>query len=98
MICFATRSHHAGDNVDVPAFDAVCRFAAAAQTARTWASRLTACVVVPADGGLPCGGRLRGDVVRVAVETGGVVGQHQVEVGDVDARPLALPPWTAKTP
>src|SRR5262249_15026874 len=34
--------------------------------------------VVPADGGFPCGRRLRGDVVRAVVETGGVVGQHQV--------------------
>ena len=41
-------------------------------------------LVVPADGGFPCGRRLRGDVVRAVVETGGVVGQHQVEVGDVD--------------
>ena len=41
---------------------------------------------VPADGGLPCGRCLRGDVVRVVVETGRVVGQHQVELGDVDVR------------
>jgi len=41
-------------------------------------------LVVPADGGFPCGRRLRGDVMRAAVETGGVVGQHQVE--DVDVR------------
>ena len=41
---------------------------------------------VPADGGLPCGPRLRGDVVRVVVETGGVVRQCQVEVGDVNVR------------
>jgi hypothetical protein len=27
---------------------------------------------------------LSGDVVRAVVETGGVVGQHQVEVGPVD--------------
>jgi hypothetical protein len=31
---------------------------------------------VPADGGFPCGPRLRGDVVRVAAETGGVVRQR----------------------
>jgi len=43
-------------------------------------------LVVPADGGFPCGRRLRGDVMRAAVETGGVVGQHQVKVGDVDVR------------
>src|SRR5262249_57163401 len=43
-------------------------------------------VVAAADGGFPCGRRLRGDVVRAVVETGGVVGQHQVEVGDVDVR------------
>src|SRR6267142_5415911 len=41
---------------------------------------------VPADGGFPCGVCLRGNVVRVVVETGGVVWQHQVEVGDVDVR------------
>ena len=40
--------------------------------------------VIPADGGFPCGRRLRGDVVRAALETSGVVGQHEVEVGDVD--------------
>src|ERR1700742_778406 len=39
--------------------------------------------VVPADGGFPCGRRLRRNVMRVAVETGGVVGQHQVEIGDI---------------
>ena len=33
---------------------------------------------VPADGGFPCGRCLRGNVVRVVVETGGVVWQHQV--------------------
>lgn len=43
-------------------------------------------LVVPADGGFPCGRRLRSDVVRLVVETGGIVGQHQVEVGDVDVR------------
>jgi hypothetical protein len=43
-------------------------------------------LVVPADGGFPRGRRLRGDVMRAVVETGGVVGQHQVEVGDVDVR------------
>jgi len=43
-------------------------------------------LVVPADGGFPCGPRLRGDVVRLVVETGSVVGHHQVEVGDVDVR------------
>jgi hypothetical protein len=31
-------------------------------------------LVVPADGGFPCGRRLRGNVVRAVVETGGVVG------------------------
>ncbi len=41
-------------------------------------------LVVPAHGGFPCGRRLRGEVVRVVVEAGGVVGQHEVEVGDVD--------------
>src|ERR1700728_1267441 len=41
---------------------------------------------IPADGGSPCGPRLRGDVVRVVVETGGVVRQCQVEGGDVDVR------------
>src|SRR5215208_3658809 len=40
-------------------------------------------LVVPADGGFPCGPRLRSDVVRRVVETPSVVGQHQVEVGDV---------------
>ena len=43
-------------------------------------------LVVPADGGFPCRPRLRRDVMRAVVETGGVVGQHQVEVGDVDVR------------
>src|SRR5437763_6116023 len=43
-------------------------------------------LVVPADGGFPCGRCLRRDVMRDVVETGGVVGQHQVEVGDVDVR------------
>ena len=43
-------------------------------------------LVVPADSGFPCGPRLRGDVVRLVVETGSVVGHHQVEVGDVDVR------------
>jgi len=42
--------------------------------------------VVPADGGLPSGRRLRGDVVRAVVEAGGVVGQHEVESGDVNVR------------
>jgi len=41
-------------------------------------------VVVPADGGFPCGRRLRSDVMRVVGETGGIVGQRQVEVGDVN--------------
>jgi hypothetical protein len=40
----------------------------------------------PADGGFPCGVRLRGNLVRVVVQTGGVVRQHQVEVGDVEVR------------
>ena len=45
------------------------------------------CVLVfPADGGFPRGRRLRGDVMRAVVETGSVVGQHQVEVGDVDVQ------------
>ena len=43
-------------------------------------------LVVPADGGFPGGRRLRGDVMRAADKTGGVVGQHQVEVGDIDVR------------
>jgi hypothetical protein len=47
---------------------------------------LDCALVVPADGGFPCGRRLRGDVMRAALETGGVVGQHQVKVGDVDVR------------
>lgn len=42
--------------------------------------------VVPADGGFPGGPRLRGDVVGRIVESGSVVGQHQVEGGDVNAR------------
>jgi hypothetical protein len=29
---------------------------------------------------------LRGDVMRAAIETGGVVGQHQVEIGEVNMR------------
>src|SRR3954451_7122343 len=41
---------------------------------------------VPADGGFPCGPCLRGNIVRVVVDSGGVVWQHQVEVGDVDVR------------
>ncbi len=41
-------------------------------------------LVVPADGGFPCGRCLRSDVERAVVKTGGVVGQHQVKVGDVD--------------
>ena len=40
-------------------------------------------LVVPAAGGFPCGPRLRGDVVRLVVETASVVGHHQVEVGDI---------------
>ncbi len=43
-------------------------------------------LIVPAHGGFPCGRRLRSDVVRVVVETGGVVRKRQVEVGDVDVR------------
>src|SRR3954451_21047034 len=43
-------------------------------------------LVVPADGGFPCSPCLRGNVARVVVETGGVVWQRQVEVGDVDVR------------
>ena len=74
---------------DRAALGALCRFAAA-QTARTSASRLTANwsvpLGVPADRGPPCGLCLRGDVVRVVVETGGVVRQCQVELGDVDVR------------
>src|SRR4051812_21933974 len=42
------------------------------------------CRRVPADGGGPRRPRLRGDVVSVVVETGGVVGEHQIEVGYVD--------------
>ena len=41
-------------------------------------------VVVPADSGFPGGGGLGGDVVRGVVEVGGVVGQDEVEVRDVD--------------
>ena len=41
-------------------------------------------LIVPAHSGFPCGRRLRGDVVRVVVESGGVVRKRQVEVGDVD--------------
>ena len=47
---------------------------------------LDSILVFPADGGCPCGPSLRGDVVRVLVETGGVVGQHQVKVRNVDVR------------
>src|SRR3954454_8246308 len=46
-------------------------------------------LVIPAgvaEGGVPRGPCLRGNVVGVVVEIGGVVGQHQVEVGDVKAR------------
>ncbi len=46
--------------------------------------------VVPADGGFPCGRCLRGDVMRAAVETVGVVWQHQVEIGDVNMRLVPL--------
>jgi hypothetical protein len=42
--------------------------------------------VVLADGGFPGGPRLRSDIVRLVVESGGVVRQHQVEVGNVDVR------------
>ena len=41
---------------------------------------------VPAGGGFPCRPCLRGNVVPVVLETGGVVWQRQVEVGDVDVR------------
>lgn len=40
--------------------------------------------VPPADGGFPGGRGLRGDVMRAVVETGGVAGQHQVKIGNVD--------------
>lgn len=43
-------------------------------------------LVVPADSGFPCGRRLRGDVVSALVEPGGVVVQHQIEVGDIYVR------------
>src|SRR6478609_4374908 len=46
-------------------------------------------VVIPAgvtEGGVPSGPCLRSNVVCVGVEIGGVVGQHQVEVGNIDAR------------
>lgn len=42
--------------------------------------------VIPADGGFPRGRRLRRDIMRAAVEIGGVMGQHEVEIGDVDVR------------
>ena len=32
-------------------------------------------LVVPANGSLPCGGRLRGNVIRAPLETGGIVGE-----------------------
>ena len=57
-----------------------------AQNRSNFSKPLDCVLVVPADGGFPCGRRLRGDVVRAVVETRGVVGQHQVEVGDVDVR------------
>ena len=43
-------------------------------------------LVVPTDGGFPCGPRLRGGVECLVIETGSVVRQHQVEVGDIDVR------------
>ncbi len=43
-------------------------------------------VVVPTDGGFPSGRRLLSDFTGVAVETSGVVGQHQVKIGDVNVR------------
>src|SRR5262245_17656872 len=52
----------------------------------TFGKPLDCVLVVPADGGFPRGRRWRGDVMRVLVETGGVVGQHQIEVGDVEVR------------
>ena len=71
----------------IPSHDnVVSRLGVAAQTDSNFGKPLDCVLVVPADGGFPCGRRLRGDVVRAVVETGGVVGQHQVEVGDVDMR------------
>ena len=46
-------------------------------------------LVIPAreaEGGIPGGPCLRGNIVRVVVEIGGVVRQHEVEVGNIDAR------------
>src|SRR4051812_43548402 len=39
-----------------------------------------------AEGCIPGGPCLRGNIVRVVVEIGGVVRQHEVEVGNIDAR------------
>ena len=58
---------------DWPRFGAVSRVAACSDRSNLGEPR-DCVLVVPADGGLPCGRRLRGDVVRVVVETGGVVG------------------------
>jgi hypothetical protein len=47
-------------------------------------------LIAPADGGFPGGRRLRGDVVRVRVESGGIVWQHQVQVRRVDVRLIPI--------
>ena len=41
-------------------------------------------IVLPADGGFPGSRGLGGDVVGGRIETGGVVGQDEIEVGDID--------------
>ena len=70
---------HAGG---YPASGAVCR----CSDRSNFGEPLDCVLVVPTDGGFPCGRSLRGDVVHAVVQSGGVVGQHQVEVGDVDVR------------
>jgi len=63
------------------ASNAVSRFVTGAQTARTSASLLTAYSSPQQTAASACGRRLRGDGVRVVVETGGTVGSTKSRSG-----------------
>ena len=67
-----------------PAFDAVSRFRWRCSDGSNFGELFHCVLVIPADGGFPCSRRLRGEVVRAVVETGGIVGAAPGRGRDVE--------------